>query len=82
MTGGQGTVRQYTLTGRFALTTLTMQRGGTRSSGEDCYLQTYNTINNYLGLQVVMSGYTSPADIAVMWVGVCSGGSGNYWMID
>ena len=82
VTGGQGTVRQYTLTGRFGGTALTMERGGTRGTGEDCYLQTYNSTNNYLGLQVVMTGYSSTADIAVMWVGVCSGGSGNYWMID
>lgn len=82
VTGGQGTTRIYFLTGRFALTNLSLVTGGNRGTGEDCYLQTYNSTNNYLGLQVVMSGYTSTADIGVMWVGAATGGSGNYWMID
>ena len=81
VTGGQGVSRIYRLTGRYALTTLTMVQGGTRSSGEDAYIQTYNTINNNLGLQVVVSGFTSNVDVAVMWVG-STGVNSNFWLVD
>lgn len=78
---GQGTTRIYRITGRYALTTLTDIQGGNRGAGENCYLQVAGSINNALGIQVVVSGYSGTVEVVVVYVGA-SNINDNFWMID